>query len=177
MDKDERLFFALWPAAELQKVWATTARELLPDGAGRLVPVSNLHMTLLYIGEVTAEKRAELELMAGEISFVPFVLRLDKFGYWRRPRVWWCGATETPEQLQRLVDSLRSGAKTCGLEVDQRPYKAHLTLARKVSRSPGQQVAQPYDWHIKQFALVRSILSPGGAQYEVQRCWPILKQG
>ena len=175
MSNDERLFFALWPETGLQKVWATTARELLPTGAGRLIPVSNLHMTLLYIGEVSAEKRAELELMAGEINFVPFVLRLDKFGYWRRPRVWWWGATETPEQLQQLVDSLRCGAKACGLEVDQRPYKAHLTLARKVSRSPGQLVAQPCDWHIKQFALVRSTLLPGGAQYEVQRCWSIAK--
>jgi len=171
MNKVERLFFALWPEPEQQKAWATLAAELLPVGAGRLVPASNLHLTLLYVGGVAPEQRKALELMAAEISFSPFVLQLNRFGYWRKPKVWWWGATQTPESLCRLVQLLRIGAERCGIEVDQRSYKAHMTLARKVAHAPDQVAIQSCDWAVDRFALVSSVSSPAGVHYEPLRHW------
>jgi len=172
MSATERLFFALWPGSEQQKAWAAMANELLPTGVGRLVSATNLHMTLLYVGTVAADRRKGLEVMAAETCFAPFVLRLDKLGYWRKPRVLWWGPTQTPEALLGLVQSLRAGAGRCGIEVDSRPYKAHMTMARKVVREPEHVVVQPCDWAVDHFALVRSVSSPAGVRYEPLQQWP-----
>lgn len=176
MADSERLFFALWPEPWQQAEWTTMAQQLIPSDAGRLVPSQNLHVTLLYLGEVKPQIRQAMERLAGTIKASSFCLRLEQIGYWRRPQVLWWGAKQTPEQLKQLVRLLQRGAENCGLELDRRPYKAHLTLARKVRRPPGHLSAQCCDWQVKQFALVRSTLSPEGAQYEVLRRWPLLKQ-
>ncbi len=153
------------------------ASELLPAGGGRLVPAANLHMTLLYIGGVGAEQCKALKAMADGISFSPFVLRLDKFGYWRKPRVWWWGASQTPEALHGLVGSLQAGARRCGIGIDPRPYKAHMTLARKVVRAPEQVDIQSCDWAVDHFALLRSVSTPTGVHYEPLQYWSAQQKG
>lgn len=173
MTDTERLFFALWPTPEQQGEWAALAQELLPKGCGRLIPSHNLHITLLYLGEIGAELRQTLEQGAEAIHLPAFELKLERFGYWRRPQVVWWGVRETPEPLTQLVDALRRNAAAAGLEVDRRPYVAHLTLARKVRRGPGRLKAPASLWSIKEFALVRSTLLPEGAQYEALRRWPL----
>ncbi len=173
MAECERLFLALWPEVHQQRNWAAQAQKLLPAGCGRLVPAQNLHITLLYLGGLSLETRQVLEQKLECIHAQPFVLMLDQFGYWRRPQVFWWGAKQTPAPLEQLVQALRQAAKICGLEVEHRPYRAHLTLARKVRRAPGRISVEPFEWAIKEFVLVRSTLLPLGAQYEVVRRWPL----
>ena len=173
MVERERLFLALWPEAQQQHDWAEMAQNLLPAGCGRLVPAQNLHITLLYLGELSLEMRQAFESRLDHIHVQPFTLNLDQFGHWRRPQVFWWGAKQTPELLEQLVQALRQAAKACGMQVDQRPYKAHMTLARKVKRAPGRISAEPFAWPIKEFVLVQSTLLPEGAKYEVRRRWPL----
>jgi 2'-5' RNA ligase len=173
MAESERLFFALWPEPQQQHAWADLAESLLPPGRGRLLPAQNLHITLLYLGEVESEIRLMLEQKADAIQAKLFELKLERFGHWRRPQVLWWGPKQTPEPLQQLVDSLRQVAQACGIEVEHRPYQAHLTLARKVRHAPGRISAEPYEWQVDEFALVRSTLLPEGAHYEVLRRWPL----
>jgi len=177
MTETERLFFALWPQSEQQKAWAAMASELLPTGVGRLVSATNLHMTLLYVGAVAADRRKALAEMAAEICFAPFVLRLDELGYWHKPRVLWWGPSQTPVALFELVRSLQAGAGRCGIEIDSRPYKAHVTLARKIVRAPEQVVTPSYDWAVDHFALVRSVSSPAGVRYEPLQQWSARQNG
>jgi 2'-5' RNA ligase len=171
MSDSERLFFALWPTPQQQRDWADVAQQLLPPGAGRLLPVQNLHLTLLFLGELTSETRQELEARVDTIRGHAFELRLERFGHWRRPQVLWWGPRETPEPLQHLVEELRRAARACGLEVERRPYQAHLTLARKVRRNPGRLQAESRSWPVDEFVLARSTLLPEGARYDVQRRW------
>ncbi len=173
MPDSERLFFALWPEPQQQRAWADLVKSLLPPGRGRLLPEQNLHLTLLYLGEIGTETRQILEQKVDAIQAKSFKLRLEQFGYWRRPKVLWWGPKQTPDPLQQLVGSLRQSAQACGIEVEQRPYKAHLTLARKVRHTPGRISAEPYDWRVSDFVLVRSTLLPEGAHYEVLRRWPL----
>ncbi|ALP53962.1 hypothetical protein Tel_12905 [Candidatus Tenderia electrophaga] len=167
----ERLFFALWPTAQQQHGWAALAQQLLPSGNGRRVPPQNLHLTLLYLGQVDPETRRALAAKVDAIHAPAFELRLARFGHWRRPQVLWWGPHETPPALQQLVEALRRAARACGLEVDTRPYQAHLTLARKLKRNPGRLQAEVQVWPVKAFVLVRSTLLPDGARYEILRRW------
>lgn len=171
----ERLFFALWPTAERQQSWAQAARRWLPDGSGRLVAAGNLHLTLLFAGEVTAAQRLCLERTADAIHTPPFVLRFDHSGYWRRPRVVWFGCSQTPAALQDLALALQTGARRCHLAVDERPYTPHLTLARKVRKPPPPIRPAVAAWPVDHFVLVRSQLTPRGSLYEVVRSWGLVE--
>lgn len=168
----ERIFFALWPAPEQQQLWADAARAWLPPGAGRLVAAPSLHLTLLFAGEVGAERRRCLEQMADAIRLSPFVLRFDRAGYWRRPEVAWFGCSRPPAELLDLVLALSSGGKGCGIAVDDRPCAVHLTVARKVRKPPPPATLAVSEWPVTRFVLVRSRLTPAGSLYEIVRSWP-----
>jgi 2'-5' RNA ligase len=171
----QRLFFALWPKVGQQQLWAQAAREWLPPGAGRLITAENLHLTLLFAGEVTLAQRQCLEQQADAIRGDSFVLHFDRSGYWRRPQVAWWGCSQSPVALLSLARALQTGAKQCGIAVDERPYTAHLTLARKVRKQYVPIKPNVADWRVDHFVLVRSRLSPQGPVYEVQRSWALVR--
>ncbi len=103
----QRLFFALWPDADLQQRLAAASLALLPPhSGGRHVPPENLHCTLLFLGAVGAAQRLCVEAAADRVRAAPFSLVLDRFGYFRRPQVAWLGCSTTPSMLSRLVTDL-----------------------------------------------------------------------
>jgi 2'-5' RNA ligase len=172
MSGKQRLFFALWPSAEMREV-LTPLLKLKHECGGRPHPPSNLHITLNFLGMVDADTRDCLEQTAGDIVTPPFELTLDRFGYWPRPRVMWLGCDETPEPLGELVKALNKVVEQCGLQPERRPYHPHLTLLRKAKQAP--TVAAPeLKWQVNDFVLVESASTPGGVEYRVLRTWPLL---
>ena len=171
----QRLFFALWPEVGHQQLWAQAAKEWLPPGIGRLVIADNLHLTLLFAGEVSLEQRHCLERMADAVRGAPFVLHFDRCGYWRRPQVVWWGCSESPAALVNLAQALQLGARQCGIAVDERSYTPHLTLARKVRKPPVPTKPDAAEWWVDHFVLVRSLPTPQGSVYAVQRSWTLAK--
>jgi len=169
----QRLFFALWPEPELQIQLARAADALLPTGQGRRVRSENLHCTLLFLGNVDPDQRVCVESAAERITGRGFTIRLDRFGYFRRPQVAWIGSTAMPTGLSRLVDNLGSSCDACGFPPERRPYEVHLTIARKVRRDPGRPLMMPIDWRIDRFALVESVSSEAGALYRPLRFWTL----
>lgn len=150
-------------------------RELPREVRGRPVPTDNLHITLVFLGDIDTDQQACVERMATgaveELACPPFELMLDHLGHWSRSRVLWLGPAETPEPLVRLADRLADGVRQCGLSVDARPYRAHLTMMRKVSRAPKQLPIEPLSWSVDGFVLVRSVPVPQGGCYEIVREW------
>src|SRR3569623_2166129 len=130
-----RLFFALWPDEVTRAALADRSAALPADSGGRIVP-TNLHITLVFLGALTAEQRAAVEAAAERIVMAPFTLTLDRYGYWRGPQVIWAGSGVTPVALRTLVNRLRLGAAACGVPVDRRAYQIHSTLYRRVRRAP-----------------------------------------
>ena len=169
--KAERLFFALWPEEDLRRQLHRHCKSLLRHAGGKPVPIENLHITLAFLGNVDAQQRECIETMAGEIHCPAFDLQLDRVGHWSRSRVLWLGPTHTPEALTNLAADLHAGASACGLKLDARPYRAHLTLKRKLARAPQELDFQPLHWSAQHFVLVRSVTYAQGAEYEVIREW------
>ncbi len=167
----QRLFFALWPdAAQRRKLQRCFS--LLTGSPGHAVAVENLHLTLAFPGSVDAVARSCLEQAASKIQLPPFSLILDRFGYWKHPKVIWYGPTEVPETLVHLAEALAEVMRHCGLEPDPRPYRPHVTLLRKAQAMPQTEVLST-EWQAKGFALVLSESVPGGARYSVLRQWPL----
>ncbi len=168
----ERLFFALWPDREVQEALARQARRLVRK-AGRRIPPERIHMTLVFLGWVDPATRACLERAAGAVVVPPFELLVDRAGAFPRARVVWAGPGAAPAPLAALEEALRGAAARCGLETDPRPFVPHVTLARKAAPVPAGPLPEPVRWPVADFALVRSRLRPGGAEYEVLRRWPL----
>ena len=172
-DRPQRLFFALWPDDALRQQLSDRSKHLVQTAHGRPVPAENLHITLAFLGNVDARQRDCVERMAETIACPSFDLALNCFGRWSRSQVLRLAPSETPEPLTRLVDMLAAGARECGLSLDARPYRPHLTLARKVSAASENSPVEPMTWPVGHFVLLRSVPVPQGVVYEVLREWPL----
>ncbi len=166
----QRLFFALWPSEEVRAALAEVMASL---HARRAKPVAaeNLHITLLFLGSVTAQTRICAEKIAEGIAGYPFELRLDQIGFWPKSGIVWLGARELPESLAALVRDLHLGITGCRIDLDARPFKAHVTLMRKalVVRRERSHVAVA--WRVDDFGLVESKTNPDGSHYQVLTRW------
>jgi 2'-5' RNA ligase len=169
-----RLFFAAWPLPAVRQALAERV-DRLPAGLGRLQRPDQWHVTLEFLGAVPAERLAAA-LEAGATAAAsgrPCEVLFDAIEYWRRPQVLCLTARETPGALSGLVQSLRNQLQARGFEPERREYRAHLTVARKVPRPPGELPLDPLCWPVGGVALVESITDRAGARYEPRATWPL----
>ena len=174
-----RLFLALYPALaqrqRLAQVVADGCPELKAAGVRR-IPVANLHITLIFLGNITAELQSCIEQTAATVVAPVFSLRLDRLGYWSHKHMLWAmpAPGDVPGALTTLVDSLRQGLAACDVTLEQRSYRPHVTLARQLERGPRQGRISPVDWTLDRFALMESVTTPVGVQYPVLQSWPLI---
>ncbi len=168
----ECLFFALWPDDALRQQLVQCRDTLAADSdGGRLVPAENLHLTLAFLGRTGIRQRACVGAMADVTQCPSFELQLSRSGYWPRPRVLWIAPLEMPEALTALAADLHTGAEGCGLKLDARPYRAHITLMHKLAHPPQKTICPSLVWSVDRFVLVRSLTLPQRVEYEVLREW------
>lgn len=169
----ERLFFALWPDDDARDALAALARSRLAPGTGRLVPAENIHLTLVFLGRVDRRLRDCAERVASRLSVRAFTLEFLRIGYWPRPRVVWSAPQHTPALLTELASTLSNALVECGHEPTAKPFRAHVTLARKV-RGPLRETRHaPVRWPVNAFHLVISETLPEGARYWRVRSWSL----
>jgi hypothetical protein len=54
-----------------------------------------------------------------------------------------------------------------------KPFRAHVTLVRKVPRGTYDRALQPVLWSFTDFALVGSRPGPDGSSYSILNSWPL----
>lgn len=168
----QRLFFALWPDAGVRAALAAVGRAHALHN-GRAVAAANLHMTLAFVGSVDAARRECLEAAAATVVAPALSVCFDRLGFWPRPRILWAGASAAPAALGALVEALTAALVPCGHKPDPRPFRAHVTLARKALRAPAVERIMPVVWPADAFCLVESVSGPAGSEYRVLRRWPL----
>jgi 2'-5' RNA ligase len=167
----ERLFFALWPDHDICARMRDGVLPRLQSLRGKPQRPDQWHVTLVFLGEVPAARRAALLAGAHAIQASPFTLTFDAIEYWRRPRVVCMTASVTPAPLHDLVETLRAAVQGEGFELDLRPYRPHVTLARKVFAAQEFKLPEPIAWPAHRFTLVRSVTDPAGSRYEPLQWW------
>ncbi len=169
-----RLFFAIWPDEAAQARLAAAVREFVPPGAGRPQRPDQWHVTLEFLGEVP-ESRLPVVLDAGAAASGgarACELALDQLEYWKRPQVLCLVAGSIPEALAALVQSLRSELQLRGFTPETRPFRAHVTLARKLRQAPPLGGVERVRWPVRRFSLVQSVTEPSGSRYLELAAWP-----
>lgn len=167
----KRLFFALWPDPGIREKIVKLNRTL-KTGRARKTKPDNIHVTLVFLGGVSSEQERLLIDGAGKIAAEPMKIVFDQMSLWRRPGILSLTCSDQPQALRNLVSELTKVAIACGVEVDKRAFKAHITLARKAGIKPEIEL-RPLDWRTDNFALVESVSTETGSHYRVLRTWPL----
>ena len=170
--KRHRLFLALWPTPEFRRQLVTGVHGWLGDQASHALRPDRWHTTLVFIGYVDPIVVETVEELAGSVACEPFVLSFDQLDYWRKAGIACLTASVTPASLQQLVAELEAALDAAGVGYERRPYRPHLTLARKVTRLARKGPIAPLEWTVDDFALLESVSSPAGSRYEPLACYP-----
>lgn len=167
--RTQRLFLALWPDDATRGQLAAHARQWRwPLGCVQYLP-ADFHVTLHFIGPVQTDQVENIGANAG-VPFQPFKLVLDLPMRWPHGLAV-LGATEVPVPLQALHDRLGDTLRRLDLPMETRPYRPHVTLARRADAAIAPTVPAPVVWRIRSFALV---VSTGDREqrYRVIRQYP-----
>jgi 2'-5' RNA ligase len=143
---------------------------------GRVVPWENWHVTMRFLGDTDAEvlERVVRELARADLGSA-FEVAFDRLGAFPKPsraRVLWLGITDGADSLGALAAKIEHAVVAAGLDPEQRPFAAHLTLSRlkpeaDLSAIVADTTAFARRMRVDRLYLYRSHLAPSGARYEV----------
>ena len=153
-----RLFVSLRPPAAACEHLAAALRGV------RTTRVDQWHVTLAFLGEVPDPEPLLGSLRTAAERAQPLHLQLRGSGFFRGPGVLFAGVSGDVDPLHRLAADVTAVCRDAGVHLEPRPYRPHLTVARRLPRDPGtlSQYEGP-PWTATEVELVRSRL---GARVE-----------
>src|SRR4051812_8812710 len=183
-----RIFLAISLPAEVRgRLWEATAplRESSPDIAW--IPEPKIHLTLKFIGETTtagveALTTAMVEMARTHAAPLVHLASVGAFPNFRRPRVIWMGIEPDPK-LELLHHDVELACDKLGHELEGRPFRPHLTLARvrrplaedglKALRMAAKRIRFTDEFFARTVDVMESIPGPGGSTYSVVASAPM----
>ena len=166
-----RLFIALEIPQIMQDEISGLVRPLRSCVPGRFVPRENRHVTLAFLGDAPASLLPDIEeaLEAAANGIGRIALQPDRLGKFGRSSdaTLWLGLAESPE-LTMLSATLREELRRRDIPFDDKPFLAHVTLARRARIPQGNLPPLPFPGlaYATHAAVFKSILSSEGASYE-----------
>jgi 2'-5' RNA ligase len=184
-----RLFLALNFDPDLRRAIHEAAqplREAAP--ALNWVPEERLHLTLKFLGEQSPECADQVTETMRAVAATHRELPVDlggvgAFPNFRRPRVVWMGVSPEPK-MELLHHDIESACAQLGFELEGRPFRPHLTLARVKQRVTEVETlrtlaraARRVDFReesvLSSIDLMQSELSPAGSRYTLLASAPL----
>ncbi len=152
--------------------------ELSASGSDlKLVERENLHFTVKFLGELDGAQVSEVQSRLGRLRLSGGVVEVKGTGAFpstQRPRVVWAGvARESEATIHPIAREVIGGLEGIG-ERDDRPFQAHITLARvrsfRNSRELGKLIANHSERSfgvadLSELKLKSSKLTPSGPIY------------
>lgn len=97
-----------------------------------LTPRENLHLTLEFLGECNECEMENIKKAMDDVSFSPFYISFSSLAFFRRPEGdLWYAKCDISEELEELSKELRKNLRKRGIGVENRKFKAHVTLSRR----------------------------------------------
>lgn len=164
-----RLFLALWPdraTREALQAWQAT----IASPTARLTPARDLHLTLHFLGVLDDARLPDVQA-AADVASPPVTVLLSSLETWKQGlRV--ALAHDVPPALAGLHAAIGAGLRARGLPLDARPYRPHVTLARRagpgLAGEPATGPPAPITWSSAGHVLAMR----DGPHYRVLQRWP-----
>ena len=175
-----RLFFAIElgeAVLDLLEEAMVPLRSEAPELAW--VPRDKRHLTLKFLGDVDEAAVSMLSEAADRAAarhgpLEMHVREVGAFPNFRRARVVWIGVEQEP-RLELLHHDLELACADEGFEVEGRPFRPHITLARVRAPLPAERlralartarrVCTKANVLVERITLFESTLAPTGARY------------
>jgi 2'-5' RNA ligase len=177
-----RLFIAL-PVPEDIADSLTALQSGVPDA--RWVPAENFHVTLCFAGEVHGGVQRDLEEELGDIAGPTFpvgIAGVEQLSNGRQPKALVALVAKT-DRLDWLQQKVSTVARNCGLSIERRKFRPHVTLARfRQGAETGHHIAQfvashstfqAGPWMADHFALFSSRSSRSGSVYREEAAYEL----
>jgi 2'-5' RNA ligase len=160
----------------LQETLAAADRDV------KWVEAENLHVTLLFLGEVDDRElpavcRTVQEAIAELPAFTLSVTGVGCFPNPRRPRTLWVGITQGLQEVVAVHDAIERPLMDLGCyRREERKYTPHITLGRRRREGPAdalsRALARLQEWTAGEVAVTEvqvmaSQLTPTGPDYSV----------
>jgi 2'-5' RNA ligase len=171
----ERWFFALWPRPATAQTLAAQARPLIPHGARAAHPL-DLHLTLVFLGVLTPQQLQLAVQAADTVRGARFSLDIDQVGSFAQARVLWCAPSRPPAGLADLVQGLGQGLAERGFAPENRPFRPHISLARRFQGAAADGWGRAVEWEARDFCLAHGRVGQV-PRYAVVRRWPLGPSG
>jgi len=152
----------------------------------RWVSLENVHLTLMFLGDICADSVPVVASAVAAVckpcaTFQIKVAGLGTFGSRRAPRIVWAGV-ENASSLQQLQAGILAVLRNQGLNLDDKPFRPHLTLGRVRSGRGREALMEAVGTAeeevfgqvpVTEVRLMRSVLDPTGAKYSVLHRAPL----
>lgn len=147
-----RLFFAIRIPESIQSELVTIQNHFHGSSQkGNFTRKENLHLTLVFLGEVEMERYPDLMEVLNAIDQSPFEIEIDHLGSFekRDGKILWLGFKANPD-LFALHKQLTGLLRLKNFVFEDTPYKPHVTLARGLREKQGQSS------HLPDIKLIRA---------------------
>jgi 2'-5' RNA ligase len=148
----------------------------------RVSPMSQLHITLAFVGDVDDKKVKKMtdRISSAVSGFGAFDITIGDTGRFPakgKPNIVWVGAGPS-DRLKVLADAVRKGLDDAGVDYDDKPFKAHITIGRCRGPTDVDGFIDGHHGMLTTFTcdsirLMKSELSPEGAKHTVLATIPL----
>ena len=159
-----RLFAAVRLESPVLDSLSQVRAELKRSGASGSFPSpENYHITLAFIGEYPDARKVKNAL--NDVRFSAFRIELSGLGTFGDTL--WAGLRREP-QMENLALTVRRALAAAGIPSDSKPFRAHITLARRFSSEtvdPRRVEVREAGMTVHSFSLMRSQFGERGMIY------------
>jgi len=146
---------------------------------GDLKPVEreNIHLTLKFLGNVSAPRLGEVKSSLQQVIFSAFTVEIKGAGAFpnlNHMNVIWVGVNEGWSQVEQIYEQVEKLLSGLGFRREHRPFSPHITIARVRSGRKRDEVASFLQRlteesfgtiAVDKIRLKQSILSSSGPKY------------
>jgi len=166
-----RLFFAVMPDAPSRARLVALADETARATGGRASIADTLHLTVVFVGSVDDAAVPSIRDAGDALRWRRFALSLDTLGSFARAGIAWAAPRSVPAPLEQLNGDLVAALTARGVATETRPYRPHVTLARRCVATVDASLDPPIDWTVDGVVLMSSRLLSEGPRYEPIARW------
>ncbi|TKB56708.1 RNA 2',3'-cyclic phosphodiesterase [Ferrimonas aestuarii] len=165
----QRLFFAI--PVSVPKQMALIKHQAHLGNLGHVVPATNFHLTLAFLGNVTQSQQQALIERWRDLTVPNLHLTLNRYLHFPKAGVVCLASDQVPIALMRLAQSLRRDAARHGLHSHKAAFRPHVTLYRGVDSVVELPQPEPVTLEINEVQLMASQREMGKLTYSPLVRW------